>query len=152
MCAVTSGTPIGVTAGTTTHGIDFGLEPNPGLGFHTLVPCRVIDTRNAEGPLAGPVLVAGTERTFTLAGACGIPATARAVSVSVTVTQPTGTGNLRLYPAGAPTPPTSTLNYAPGQTRAGNGIVSVNASGAVAVLASPGGTVHVVVDVNGYYE
>ena len=152
VCAVTSGTPIGVTAGTTTHGIDFGLEPNPGLGFHTLVPCRVIDTRNAEGPLAGPVLVAGTERTFTLAGACGIPATARAVSVSVTVTQPTGTGNLRLYPAGAPTPPTSTVNYAPGQTRAGNGIVSVNASGAVAVLASPGGTVHVVVDVNGYYE
>jgi 5-hydroxyisourate hydrolase-like protein (transthyretin family) len=152
VCTVTSGTPIHVTAGATTAGVDFGLDPSPALSFYTLVPCRVIDTRNPDGPLGGPSLAAGVERTFSLAGACGIPMTAKAVSVNVTVTEPTQLGNVRLYPAGAPTPQTSTVNYPPGVTRAGNATVSLDAAGRLAVLASPSGAVHIVVDVNGYYE
>jgi hypothetical protein len=152
VCTVTSGTPIHVTAGATTAGVDFGLDPSPASSFYTVVPCRVLDTRNPDGPLGGPALVAGAERPFALAGACGIPATAKAVSANVTVTEPTHAGNVRLYPAGAPAPPTSTVNYTPGVTRAGNATVPLNASGQVTVLASPSGTVHLVLDVNGYYE
>jgi hypothetical protein len=72
----------------------------PPMNFFTLAPCRLIDTRNAMGPYGGPALMAGADRTFTLAGQCGIPVTARAVSVNVAVTAPSAAGNLRLYPAG----------------------------------------------------
>jgi hypothetical protein len=148
-CTVTSGTPITVTAGATTTGIDFGLDPNPGLGFYTMVPCRVLDTRGADGP----ALAAGTERTFTVTGgSCGIPATAKAISVNVTVTAATQNGNVRLYPAGIPQPLVSTINYSVGVTRANNATVSLSASGQVAVIAAPSGTVHFILDVNGYYE
>jgi hypothetical protein len=152
VCTVTSGTPIDVAAGATTTGIDFGLDPSPGSSFYSVVPCRVLDTREPGGPAGGQPLVAGAERIFSLVGACGIPSTAKAVSLNVTVTQPTHAGNVRLYPGGAPTPATSTVNFSPGLTRAGNATVALNASGEVAVLASPSGTVHLVLDVSGYYE
>jgi hypothetical protein len=152
VCTVTGGTAIPVTAGETTSGIDFRLDPSTPSSFYTVLPCRVLDTRNPDGPLGGPALVAGAERTFTIAGACGIPATARAVSVNVTVTQPSGAGYVRLYPTGAPSPPTSTVNFGAGLTRAGNAIVPLGESGQVTALAMPSGTVHLVVDVNGYYE
>jgi hypothetical protein len=126
--------------------------PPPALSFHTVAPCRAVDTRSAS--LGGPSPVAaGSDRVFTLAGACGVPASAKAVSLNLTVTQPTAQGNVRLYPAGAAFPPTvSTLNYSASQTRANNAVASLNALGQVAVRCSPSGTVHVIVDVNGYFE
>jgi 5-hydroxyisourate hydrolase-like protein (transthyretin family) len=152
-CTVTAGTPVAVASGATTTGIDFALAPNPGLDFYTLTPCRVVDTRDPNGPLGGPILEAGSARSFTVAGPkCGIPATAKAVSVNVTVTGATQNGNVRLYPAGTPTPTTSTINYVAGVTRANNATIALNASGETAVLASPSGSVHFILDVNGYYQ
>jgi hypothetical protein len=56
-------------------------------------------------------------------------------------------------PAGQPLPDTSTLNYTAGQTRANNAIVALSGSGALAVYASQdSGTVHVIVDVSGYFK
>jgi hypothetical protein len=150
-CTVTSGTPISVTVGTTTT-INFGLDPNPGFSFYTVLPCRVLDTRNPDGPLGGPALVAGIQRSFNIAGNCDIPASAKAVSTNVAVTQPTANGNVRLYPADIPTPLVSTINYAAGQTRANNAVISLSAAGQVTVLAGPSGTVHFILDVNGYYQ
>jgi hypothetical protein len=73
--------------------------------------------------------------------------------VNLTVTQPTAGGNLRLYPAGQAAPPTSTLNYAAGQTRANNAVVGLGSSGALAVRCSQvEGTTHAVLDVTGYFE
>jgi len=40
---------------------------------------------------------------------------------------------VRLYPADQAAPPTSTLNYVAGQTRANNAIVGLSASGTLAV-------------------
>ena len=98
-------------------------------------------------------LDAGQSRTFTLAGRCGIPSTARAVSVNLTVTQPTTRGNLRLYPADQPVPGTSTLNYRSGWTRANNAFAGLSASGALAVRCTQSsGTAHIILDVNGYFE
>lgn len=132
------------------------MTPSPGAvvaGYYTLVPCRVADTRGPIGPYGGPALVAGEPRLFTLAGRCGIPETATAVSLNLTVTQPTALGHVTVYPAGSPQPATSTLNYRPGQTRANNAIVSVGSTGAITVVCGQAsGTTHFIIDVNGYFR
>jgi hypothetical protein len=120
-----------------------------GQGFYTVAPCRAIDTRSLPpgAPLAG-----GVPRVFPIAGSCGIPLTARAVSVNLTVTGGTGNGNVRLYPADVPVPTASTVNFTAGLTRANNAISLLGTDGDVAVLLSSAGTVHVIIDVNGYFE
>jgi uncharacterized repeat protein (TIGR01451 family) len=123
------------------------------LSFFTVTPCRLVDTRNAAGPLGGPALTAGGERTFVLAGTCGIPATAWAVSVNLTVTGPGAGGNLRLFPADTPFPLVSSLNYSAAQTRGNNAIVSLGPNGDMTVRCTQsGGTAHFILDVNGYFE
>jgi hypothetical protein len=127
--------------------------PSPATSFHTVAPCRVFDTRNPNGPYGGPALVAGQSRAFALAGRCGLPATARAVSVNVTVTGPTAAGNLRLHAAGTALPAVSSLNYASGQTRGNNAIVGLSAAGDLSVrVTQPSGSAHALLDVNGYFE
>jgi hypothetical protein len=73
--------------------------------------------------------------------------------VNLTVTQSTTTGNLRLYPASTPRPTVSSINYVLGLTRANNAVVGLNGLGELAVYcAQASGTVHFILDVNGYFE
>lgn len=118
--------------------------------FYTLAPCRVADTRDPNGPYGGPALVAGTERVFAIAGQCGIPLSAKAVSLNVTVTQPTGPGHIILYPGGTAPQLSSAINYRPGQTRANNAIVPLGVGGTLAVQSAA--STHFIIDVNGYFE
>jgi uncharacterized repeat protein (TIGR01451 family) len=121
-------------------------------GFYSVSPCRVLDTRGPAGPLAGPALAAGGDRTFPVAGQCGVPAWARAASVNVTVTQPAKSGHVRLYPGGSAPPATSALNYLAGQTRANNAIAVLGPGGDLGVACrQASGTAHLIVDVNGYF-
>ncbi|HSS45246.1 MAG TPA: hypothetical protein VLO07_07890, partial [Thermoanaerobaculia bacterium] len=123
------------------------------FSFFTLPPCRVVDTRNAAGAYGGPALVAGADRSFILIGQCGIPATATAVSLNVTVVQPTTGGFLTLYPGGTTLPLASTINYRSGQVRANNAVVPLGAAGDILVRCGQGGgTAHLVIDVNGYFQ
>jgi len=110
-----------------------------------------VDTRL---PPDGPPLQPGEERTFTLAGLCGVPTGAVALSLNLTVTSPSAPGNLRLYPPEVPAPQASAINFAAGQTRANNAIVPAASDGSVAITVknSSAGTVHLVLDVNGYFE
>ena len=120
----------------------------PATKFFTVTPCRALDTR-----ISGPALSAGSTRTFPLTGVCGIPASAKAVSLNATVIQPSAAGDLRFFPAGATLPFVSTVNYRPGQTRANNSLATLGASGAISVRCDqPSGTVHLILDVNGYFE
>ena len=139
---------------TDSETITITVTDNPTPpGFYTVIPCRVLDTRGSPGPLGGPALVAGADRTFTIAGQCDIPTTALAVSVNVTVTDATAAGNLRLYPAGIPVPLVSAINYAPGATRANNAILPLSELGELAVRCSQAsGTAHFILDVNGYFQ
>jgi hypothetical protein len=122
-------------------------------GFYPLDPCRIIDTRLPVSQLGGPALVAGADRAFHVGGTCGIPASAKAISLNIAVTTPTGPGNVRLHPAGTPVPPTSSINYSAGQTRSNNAVVPLNALGQIAAFVSGGsGTVHLILDVNGYFQ
>ncbi len=122
--------------------------------FHTVTPCRVLDTRQ---PQDGPALVSGETSILHLHGACGIPETAKAVAANVTVVQPAGMGYLIFYRGDLPgAPVTSTINFGAGQVRANNTIVrlSANADGTLRVhpVLLGGGAVHVLVDLFGYFE
>ena len=116
-------------------------------GFHTIPPCRLIDTRSTDAP----ALSAGVERTFIIEFECGIPLDTLALSVNVTVTEPSAQGHLVVFNGPGPPPGTSTLSYSAGQTRANNLIVPTY--GGLNVLAvQPTGTVQVIIDVNGYFQ
>lgn len=123
--------------------------------FYTLTPCRVLDTRNATGPLGGPKLVGGgVQRNFTVTSACGIPATAKSISANVTITQPAAAGDLKIFPGdqGVPTATTTSFSAA-GQTRANNATIGLASTGAGTIgVVNDGGATHFILDVNGYYQ
>lgn len=122
------------------------------LPFVAVTPCRLVDTRGLTAALpGGGVLPPATVRSYTLAGACGIPADARAISLNATVTNPTGSGFLVLFAQGSALPPVSTLNFLAGQTVANAAIVPLSATGAISVaLGVSGGDL--ILDTNGYYS
>jgi hypothetical protein len=125
------------------------------LAFFVLAPCRVVDTRDPNGVYGGPALAASSTRIFPLAGRCGIPSTARALSANITDVEPTDAGFLLLFEGGQDPPPsTSTINFTRGQTRGNNVRVplSHDGSGSVAVQNASPGAVHLILDVNGYFE
>ena len=123
-----------------------------GAGYYTVTPCRFLDTRQAAQ--GGPLPFAGGSATvIPVVGLCGVPATATAVALNVTVTAPTAQGHLRLYPDGTTLPQVSAINYVSGQTRANNAVAPLGASGALVVfVGQASGSVHVILDVNGYFE
>lgn len=62
-------------------------------------------------------------------------------------------GDLRLFPADQPTPPTSVINFRPGQTRANNAVTSISAdTGAVKLQCDSSSPVDVILDVTGYFQ
>lgn len=131
------------------------FTPPVGSTFFTLAPCRAVDTRRAAGSLGGPALGGGNARTFTLAGACGVPVDARVVSANVAVVSPASTGNLVMYPATlAVPPPTSTVSFRAGKNRANNAnlLLSSDGTGRVVARNNAAGALHLVVDVNGYWR
>lgn len=120
-----------------------------GLGFFALPPCRVADTRSAEGP----AITAGSLRSFAVGGRCGVPAGAASVALNVAVTGGSAGGNLTLYPSGAAAPATSTINYGAGQTRSNNAVLPLGTAGQVGVQCNqPSGSVHLILDVTGYFQ
>jgi hypothetical protein len=130
-----------------------GFLYQDGANFYTLTPCRVLDTRNANGPLGGPALAANADRTFAVTGQCGIPASATAISINATVTNPTAGGDLRLYAAGGVLPISTTISYSSGQTRANNMLAPIGTAGGVAVHCDQSsGNVQFILDVNGYFQ
>ena len=118
--------------------------------YFTVIPCRAADTRTSA-PLQN-----GVPSMIDLRGVCGIPVTAATVVFNLTVVSPTGSGDLRIYPADATPPAFETMLFSANDLRTLNitSGVSNDVDGAVAVLPSVagGGTVHVVLDVMGYYE
>jgi hypothetical protein len=119
--------------------------------FVAIAPCRIVDTRNADGPFGGPIFVGNNVRTFDLNnGPCaGLPVDVVAYSLNLTAVQPALPGNLRAFPFGTPTPTVSSVNYVPGQNVANAAIVPAGVNGAVDIYSSQSS--HVIIDVNGYF-
>jgi hypothetical protein len=129
--------------------LNFNIAAPAANTFVPLAPCRVVDTRNASGPLGGPSIASGTSRDFPIPnGSCGIPSNATAYSLNVTAV-PTGPlGYLTIWPAGQAQPLASTLN-SDGRIKANAAIVPAGSDGAVSVFATD--TTDVVLDMNGYF-
>jgi hypothetical protein len=131
----------------------YGPNPAP-LGYFTIAPCRVVDTRQPNGPYGGPPLAGfGAVRSFQLAGQCGIPADAKAVAANVTVVGPAAAGFFRVGPGGVVTA-TSTLNFRAGQVRASNAVVGLTGDplGAASVESMGPGPANLLIDVSGYFK
>lgn len=124
------------------------------LSLYTVTPCRVVDTRDyGAPPIGGPALGAGERRVVLLGGACGIPLSARAVTFNVTVVSPSQDGSLTLAPGDVENTNASTISFRASRTRGNNGIVSLGGAGSLAMKSSlTSGSVHVIIDVNGYFK
>jgi M6 family metalloprotease-like protein len=126
-----------------------------GADFHTVSPCRVLDSRLVASPWGGTPLAGGHQRDLTIGAACGIPLTAQAVSVNITAVDATADGHLRIFSVGTPLPTASVLNFRAGLTRANNAIVQLGSAATITIFSGQPagtGTVHVVLDVNGWFE
>ena len=137
------------------HATDTHQILSPATSFFTVTPCRVADTRNPAGPAGGPALAANTARTFPVVGICGIPSTATAVAINVTVVDETDYGHLRVYPAGAAPPGSSTINFGAGKVRANNAVVPLGVGGQITIQRTmPSGSqgqTHFLFDVTGFF-
>jgi hypothetical protein len=121
--------------------------------YYSVTPCRVLDTRQPAGAYGGPALGGATTRNFSMRGVCGIPTTARALTLNVTVTQATDRSHLILWPAGTTRPTVSTINFNSTDPALANGaIVPISTSSPDLSVFNYQGTVHVILDVTGYFQ
>ena len=163
--------PVVAGPGNTVWFLDYGAAaigrvtiPPPaaaGSRFNTLTPCRLLDTRLPNGPFGGPILYGYNQRAFAPLGTCRIPLTARSLSVNVTTVGSgislgyTYANDLILFRSDLQAPLlASSISYVTGRDRANNAIVELSSDGAGSFAIVNRGYVglHVVVDVNGWFE
>jgi hypothetical protein len=150
--------PLGTAIPITAMGVSVPITPGTGGGgtppsaslFVPVVPCRVADTRNADGAFGGPPIGGRTAREFVIpAGACDIPSTATAYSLNVAVVPADTLGYLTVWPTGQSQPLVATLNSLDGRIKSNAAIVPAGAGGAISVFATD--TTDVILDINGYF-
>ena len=134
--------------------------------FVPVAPCRLIDTRpdvpGSEPTNVGPRNTPIGENipvTFTAWGTgdadstCNIPISATAISTNTTIISPTAASYLTLYPADVGSPPNaSNLNYVAGQAPTPNAVTTPLSPTGQFNVFNRYGAVHVIVDINGYYQ
>lgn len=102
------------------------------LVYTPVAPCRILDTRNAGGPIA-----AGGTRSFDAVAAsftsqggsatnCNTQLTFTALAVNVTAVTPTGAGYATIYPYLATRPTAASINYTAGAVVNNSLIVQIN--------------------------
>jgi hypothetical protein len=121
-----------------------------GAAFYAATPCRVADTRNADGPLGGPSMTPAEIRDFpVLSSPCGLPSSATAYSMNVTVVPSGALPYLTTWPTGQSQPNVSTLNSFTGKVVANAAIVPSGAGGDISVYVED--ATQVILDTNGYF-
>src|SRR6266511_1163518 len=113
---------------------------NPGaFVFQSTIPCRVVDTRTANGHFGGLC-----PSTF--------PANIAAVSLNITVTQTAGTGFVTGYATGGSLPTVSNVTFIGANVTISNAAIIPTAGGAASninIFSSQG--THVILDINGIF-
>jgi hypothetical protein len=141
--------PYSQQSGGLTTMTDF----TPPRVFVGVVPCRVVDTRNAPGPFGGPALATNAVRAFDIDnGPCpGIPAGVDAYSLNFGGILPPADGFLTAWPTGSAQPVVSQLNLVGGEVVANAAIVPAGTGGSINVLVNAGPT-NIYIDINGYFS
>lgn len=121
---------------------------SPTDGFYTVSPCRVLDTRLTNAPLA-----ASEARIFSIAGLCGIPDDAAAIVGNLTVTNATAAGNMTVWPRNVlPRPVTTSIGYPAVAARSNNIVVKLGYGEVRIFNEQSQGSAHVILDVSGYFR
>jgi uncharacterized protein (TIGR03437 family) len=127
-------------------------SPSP-LGFYSLTPCRIADTRSGSGfsgPFGPPFLARGAARSFPIpTSSCNVPAGVQAYSLNITVVPHGSLSYLTAWATGTAFPGVSTLNSLDGHVVANAAIVQAGTSAAISLYASD--DTDVFVDINGYF-
>ena len=124
-----------------------------GLLFVPVTPCRVVDTRNANGPFGGPAIPGLTTRSFAIPqGACGIPNSARAYALNMTIVPTVGFLNgIQVWPTGQT--PNANVWFAKSDSRfkAIAAIVPADPMYGGSLSFYPTETTNLVLDISGYF-
>ena len=145
----------GVVAGTASCGNPADCVPSTApTRFHSITPCRAYDSR--VGGAGGPLLSGAPRRTIDLRAGCpAVPVGAVSAALNVTAVDATAGGFMTFVMAGCTSPtPTQTIHYQTG-IRANNAVLPLSRDGNCRLGAqnssTPGATVHLIVDVFGYF-
>jgi len=160
MAATNGGPPQPPAAKSSARATAAGpIDSSTEAKYTAITPCRLVDTRKAGGMVtttAPRSFVVVSSGSLAVQGGdpagCGIPAAAVAIQANVVAVGSTGSGFLKVYPAGVPVPAVSFLNFRDGKAVANGGAITVEDVGVskrFTVLTSR--TSHVVVDVSGYF-
>ena len=118
---------------------------DPGDSFVAQAPVRVLDTRDSNAPIAQ-----GESRPLTIGGVAGVPAWATAVVFNLTATGSDAPTFLTASPAGVLRPLASNLNIFTGETAPNLVVVPIGSAGAISLYNNTG-SVHVIVDIVGWF-
>ncbi|MEP7342406.1 MAG: S8 family serine peptidase [Acidobacteriota bacterium] len=126
------------------------------LMFYSLPrPLRLLDTRSGQGNcdnISAPIAAGNSLMTLarTTCEGITIPPTAQAVVGNLTVINQTSqSGYLTIYPDGQPVPLAANMIYGPGGLLSNNFTVGLSEAGNFNIFGER--TIHVVVDISGYY-
>lgn len=129
----------------------------PGGGRDVIEPVRCVDTRigpeyrTFDGLFQGDGKVqADTVYEVVIGGRCHVPEIATAAYLNVTAVNAEAPGHLTLYPCGEDKPPTSNVNYMPGEASPNGVVAKIGLSGEGKVCVYSHATTDVIIDVNGY--
>jgi hypothetical protein len=136
---------------SASGGLTTMTDTSPGVAFVAMQPCRVFDTRNANGPYGGPRLLANVTRNFDIdSGPCtGIPAGVDAYSMNFGAILADGIGFVTIWPTGVSQPTVSSINTIPGYVLANAAVVPAGTGGSISVFPNTG--MHLYGDINGYF-
>jgi hypothetical protein len=147
------------TGGTGSATFSVTVIPAGGSGptaFFGLSPCRLLDTRNAAGPLGGPAIgpSGSPDRVFFLTGTCGIPSDARSVVTNVAVTNVGAVGDLSVFGGNESPSGTTSVAFKTGATRANANVIrlATDGSGTIRVRNNSPASVDLIIDVSGYFR
>ncbi len=118
--------------------------------YNALVPARILDTRTGTGGFNTPIGPGQTiDVQVTTQGM--VPASGVAAAVfNVTATNSTTGGYLTLFPTGGTPPLASNVNFVANESVPNRAAVILGTGGKVSIY-NPSGTVHVILDVNGWF-
>jgi hypothetical protein len=151
------GAAVAVTLGAGSIGIGHATSPAGAAVFVPITPCRLVDTRPAPDTVGARTTPLGPGETITLAargdnGNCtSIPTTATGLELNVTALGATSGTFLTIWATGATRPTASNLNPQPGAPPIPNSATTGLSGGGAFDVYNAVGSVHVLVDVVGYY-
>ncbi len=146
-----TGSTLCVHSSSPTHlvvDVAGGFAPGATSALTSVVPARLLDTRDATGGWTGPV-AAGQRVELAVAGRRGVPTGARAVAVNLTATDTAAAGYVVAFPCDGAVPMASNVNFRAGETAATMAVVRLSSDGALCLRSSAGASL--VVDVAGWF-